>query len=44
MTTIDLQHAVAKTSPDELIELDVYQDGTKSSALLRFRAYRRAAG
>jgi hypothetical protein len=40
----NLQHAVANMAPDDmLIELDAYQDGTKSSARLRFRAYRRAA-
>jgi hypothetical protein len=40
----NVQHAVANMILDDiLIELDAYQDGTKSSARLRFRAYRRTA-
>ena len=40
----NVQHAMANMTPDDvLIELDAYQDGSRSSARLRFRAYRRAA-
>jgi hypothetical protein len=40
----NLEHAVATLLPDDvLIELDAYQDGTRSSARLRFRACTRAA-
>jgi hypothetical protein len=41
----NVQRALANMTPDDvLIELDAYQEGTRSSARLRFRAYRRAAG
>jgi hypothetical protein len=40
----NVQHALANMTPDDvLIELDAYQEGTRSSARLRFRAYRRTA-
>jgi hypothetical protein len=39
--TANLQHAIANMAPDDVVvELDVYEDATRSQAKLRFRAYR----